>query len=272
MVNKLKINVDLRLQKAFKRKNIDIELGYNELENWQILKTTQWRTLTIEVICDECLKTVIKTLKSVNINNSYLCRSCIQKGERNYSYGKPSAVFKKINDEIKLGLRKNPFSDKEINKRAVLTKQRNGSNKTMLNKKHSTETRKRMSLTRIEKIKSGEIVINTDWKIRNKYFDEIMYQSTYELDFLYFMKSKNLLHLVNRGITIKYNDDNKIRKYFSDYFIPKLNLIIEIKSTWVLNTKNMKDKELGVLNHGYKFLMILDKNYLELDRILNEKV
>lgn len=140
----------------------------------------------------------------------------------------------------------------------------------MKNKTHSLETREKMSKTRIAKIESGEIEIKAEWKVRDNYKGEILYQSTYELHFLEYMESKGLLHLVKRGPKIRYLDENKKRNYFSDFIIEKLNLIIEIKSTWVLDTKNMDQKENGVKENGYSFLMILDKNYESLEKLLND--
>ena len=109
-------------------------------------------------------------------------------------------------------------------------------------------------------------------KLINDYYEGLQYQSLLELDFLKHMKSKKMLNLVERGPFIKYSQDKKPRKYYPDYYIPSLNLIIEIKSTYILvqDENNAKRKQRGVISKGYKFLMILDKNYLELDKILDE--
>ena len=96
------------------------------------------------------------------------------------------------------------------------------------------------------------------WKFRNT---EIWYQGTYELDFLnkYYDRFPDLM----RGPSFKYSYLGKEKIYFSDFYIPSQNLIIEIKSSYYLKRdKNMiKEKEKSVLKNGYKYIIITDKNY-----------
>jgi hypothetical protein len=88
----------------------------------------------------------------------------------------------------------------------------------------------------------------------------LYYQGSYEFDFLvnYFDIFK-----IKRGLTFRY--DNSI--YYSDFYIESLNLIIEIKSTFYynLNPDKILRKSSTVIESGYNFILILDKNYKEFE-------
>jgi len=86
----------------------------------------------------------------------------------------------------------------------------------------------------------------------------IWYQGSYELDFLekYYEKFPD----IQRGPSIKYIFENTEKVYYPDFFIPSLNLIIEIKgSYWKKENKN-KAQQISVERY-YDYIMILDKNY-----------
>jgi endogenous inhibitor of DNA gyrase (YacG/DUF329 family) len=88
----------------------------------------------------------------------------------------------------------------------------------------------------------------------------LYYRGSYEKDFLdnYFNKIK-----IERGLSFKYEENGKIRVYHSDFYIPSQNLIIEIKNSYLAKRfeNNIKLKQLAVLKEGYKWIMIIDKNY-----------
>ena len=90
----------------------------------------------------------------------------------------------------------------------------------------------------------------------------LWYQGTYELDFLnkYYDKFDN----IQRGPSIKYIFSGKNKVYFPDFYIPLLNLIIEIKSSWTLEIDaEIEEKKKATISNGFNYLMILDKNYNE---------
>ena len=94
-------------------------------------------------------------------------------------------------------------------------------------------------------------------KFRNT---DLWYQGTYELDFLnrYYDKYPDL----QRGPSIKYIYNGKNRVYHPDFYIPSLNLIVEIKSTWILNRDiEIEEKKKATITSGFKYIMILDKDY-----------
>ncbi len=88
----------------------------------------------------------------------------------------------------------------------------------------------------------------------------LWYQGSYELDFLnkYYDKFPN----IQRGPSIKYIYGGKNKVYHPDFYIPSLNLIIEIKSSWILKRDlEYKEKKKATVSNGFKYLMILDKDY-----------
>jgi len=92
---------------------------------------------------------------------------------------------------------------------------------------------------------------------------DIWYQGSYELDFL--EKYYDSFADIQRGPSIHYiyNGQNKV--YHSDFYIPSKNLIVEIKSSWILNIDNeINEKKKAVISNGFEYLMILDKDYSNL--------
>jgi len=66
--------------------------------------------------------------------------------------------------------------------------------------------------------------------------------------------------------------DNKNRVYHSDFFLSKYNLVCEVKSDYTFNDdyeENIIKKEYTI-SAGYNFLFIIDKNYIELEKIISE--
>ena len=88
---------------------------------------------------------------------------------------------------------------------------------------------------------------------------DLWYQGSYELDFLekYYDKLD-----IERGPSIKYKFKGKNKVYHSDFYIPSLNLVIEIKSSWTLEVdEEINEKKKATISNGFKYLMILDKDY-----------
>ncbi|MCK9476998.1 MAG: hypothetical protein M0R46_13820 [Candidatus Muirbacterium halophilum] len=106
-------------------------------------------------------------------------------------------------------------------------------------------------------------------KIKQHTETGLYYRGTYEKDFLDFCYEHDIL--ISKGKTIKYKKNNKNKVYYSDFFIDKYNLIIEIKSSYYYE----KYKELNILKkretikQGYMYIMIIDKEYEEIKKLLN---
>jgi len=93
-----------------------------------------------------------------------------------------------------------------------------------------------------------------------KPFKNLYYRGSYELDFLENFYDKIE---IKQGLTFKYIFENKNKIYHSDFYIPKLNLIIEVKNSYLAKKdKNIIQlKKEAVKALGYNFLMITNKDY-----------
>lgn len=97
---------------------------------------------------------------------------------------------------------------------------------------------------------------------------DIFYQGTYELDFINFCIDNNIYF--ERGPVIDYNMNGKDRKYYSDFYIPSLNLICEVKSSWTYS-RDLEENEIKKdfsEKLGYKFIFLIDKDYNKLKKLL----
>jgi hypothetical protein len=103
--------------------------------------------------------------------------------------------------------------------------------------------------------------------------DNLWYRSSYEEIFINFCKEFNIKieSASNKQFRIRYQTlDNKYHFYYPDFYLPKYNLIIEIKSSYTydrfLEKNNSKQK--ACLELGYNHIFIIDKNYDELNKII----
>jgi hypothetical protein len=89
----------------------------------------------------------------------------------------------------------------------------------------------------------------------------IYYRGSFELDFLekYHNKYPDLIN----GPSIKYKHKSKNKIYHSDFYIPSLNLVIECKNSYLFKRDYniIKAKEKAVIDNGFKYFIIIDKNY-----------
>jgi hypothetical protein len=97
---------------------------------------------------------------------------------------------------------------------------------------------------------------------------KLYYQGSYEKDFL--DKYYDLFE-ITKIECISYLFDGS-RVYYPDFYLPKYNLIIEIKSSYTyerfLEKNNSKQK--ACLELGYNHIFIIDKNYGELNGIIHQ--
>jgi hypothetical protein len=101
---------------------------------------------------------------------------------------------------------------------------------------------------------------------------DIYYQGSYEKNFLELCEKLNILNNIKRGFSIKYKSNSKELIYFPDFFIEKLNMIIEIKSYYwyKVHEENNIIKQQTCINLGYNYIMIMDKKYDEFfEKIIN---
>ena len=113
---------------------------------------------------------------------------------------------------------------------------------------------------------------------------KILYQGTYEYEFLEELESTNgfewVVNNVSRGPSIWYADpaDKSKKLYISDFIID--NTIYEIKSSWTWN-KNGKDQTLReknkaklteCVNQGYNVVLVLNNQRIEYARVMDGAV
>jgi hypothetical protein len=101
-------------------------------------------------------------------------------------------------------------------------------------------------------------------------YNGIFYRGSYELDFIKYCESNKID--IEKPDSIEYNMYENKHYYFPDFYLPKYNLIVEVKSSYYykLNeSKNILKKEAS-LNKGYNFLFLIDKDYTELEKIINK--
>lgn len=106
-----------------------------------------------------------------------------------------------------------------------------------------------------------------DKKIKNSIHDykSVKYQGTYELDFLekYYSKFTD----IKRASSIKYIYNKKNRIYHPDFYIPSLNLIVEIKNSYLYKRDKdiILEKEKATISNGFNYIIIIDKDYKEFE-------
>ena len=90
---------------------------------------------------------------------------------------------------------------------------------------------------------------------------DLWYQGSYELDFLekYYDKYPD----IKRGPTIRYLFENREKVYYPDFYIPSLNLVIEIKSSYwyKIHKEIILKKGKAVIFDGFNYILILEKDY-----------
>ena len=96
----------------------------------------------------------------------------------------------------------------------------------------------------------------------------LTYQGSYEKDLLdiYYYHFN-----IQNGPTIKYLLNGKVHTYHSDFFITEYNLVIEVKNSYLYKRdyKEIKAKEEYIIKNGFSYILIIDKNYEDLNKILN---
>ena len=101
---------------------------------------------------------------------------------------------------------------------------------------------------------------HTTWNNKKVYL-----RSSYELDYAKELDEKQIDYEVEFK-HIKYWDSQKQEFHCAipDFYIPKDNMIVEIKSNYTLDKQNMIDKKKAYLDLGYKFKLICEHKELEI--------
>lgn len=296
-VKKIEIKISNRNIDFYKEKGYDVHIGeICMIKSCDVVKTVANR---IYVICENCK--VERYIKSQNYHNQlkksgfYVCINCSHSKIEKTNLIKYGTKCPLQNKEILKKTKKTMLKEygvDNISKLDSIRDDRRGNfkNSNFLEKSKITWLEKygvdNPSKSKTIKLKKEETTFKNHG-VRNpsqsidifeksqisgkkikKHEIGIMYRGTYENDFLDYCLLNNII--VEKGPTIEYIFDNKKRYYHSDFYIPSINLICEIKSTYYYKLyydKNIS-KEKSTNDLGFHFLFILDKNYEKLKNLL----
>lgn len=120
----------------------------------------------------------------------------------------------------------------------------------------------------LENFESGKLTPHDNNKYKSGwhttwYGDNVYLRSSYEFNLAEELDAKKIYYTVE-SVRVKYFDSQKgyYRTAITDFYIPKDNTIIEVKSEFTLDVVNMLDKAKEYLNQGFNFILMLkDKKY-----------
>ncbi|MCX5697767.1 MAG: hypothetical protein NTU54_07375 [Candidatus Omnitrophica bacterium] len=118
---------------------------------------------------------------------------------------------------------------------------------------------KKISRTLKRKIRNGEIKLN-DWGKRYRYGSlqngELRFRSKWEREVAKFL-DKNDVNWKYEALVIPYYDkESKLfRNTIPDFYIPDMNLFIEVKGNGEFKSQNTQDKLKGIKQQGYKIML-----------------
>lgn len=245
---------------------------YNNLHNGMIKKYGKHASSQIKELKEKQQQTNIQKYGSISPLGSKKIRNKIERTNLN-KYGtknvSSNASIKKKKEEtnlIKYGV-KNVFSNDII---------KNNIKNTML-KRYGVD-----SYLKLEDVKKQNIFNkygvyyaqqNNDIHIKQqissckvKKYKNVYYRGSYELDFL--EKYYDKYSIIN-GPSIQYKYKSKNRIYHSDFLIEDLNLIVEIKNSYLAfrDKKILSKKEKASKVLGFNFIMIIDKDYTQFEKM-----
>ena len=100
-------------------------------------------------------------------------------------------------------------------------------------------------------------------------YTEIFYRGSFEEDFLNLYYS--IFPDIQNAKSIRYLFKEKQKIYHPDFFIPSLNLIIEIKNSYLAkrDKKQIMAKKKATLATCFKYIMIVDKDYRKFEKLIH---
>jgi hypothetical protein len=164
----------------------------------------------------------------------------------------------------------NPFQSEEIKEKSKQTKLKRYGDENYNNPEKNKETC--LKKYGVENPSQNREISDKAFKTRislKRYRDtDLWYQGSYEYDFI--DKYLPLFPDLQRGPSIKYIFNGKNKIYHPDFYIPSLNLIIEIKNSYLAkkNKDEIEAKQKATISNGFKYLLILDKQYDYLNNIV----
>jgi hypothetical protein len=255
----VRIKIGGRNIKHFRAINPKYKL-YQEIEI-PVELLTEGSNLKINCICDSCGKkryiSYQKYKQSEKLYSGYFCQAC-------------SHIKRKITTKEKYGSDNFTETDLFKNKSRITINKNFGCDNVF----QSEVIKSKIKLSNLLKYGFENVSQNYDIHqkaVKSSYkqyeYHGLICQGKYEIDFIDNYHSKITISKIE---PIEYFL-NKKRIYFPDFYIKKFNLIIEIKSpyTYELHKEKNIAKMKKCKEMGYNFLFIIDKNYQEFDKIIN---
>jgi very-short-patch-repair endonuclease len=240
-----RIQINLKVSNTLKNKNLKKENTRKCISCGNITKTKRSK------YCDKCHKlTGNKSLyEKLGINNINLITSnneSIKLLLKEYFTNNKS--LQEIRDKYKImlntlsfffhknGIKIRTFSESQVN--AYIMERKKVSNKN--------------------NYKCG---YHTTW-----FGDVIYYRSTYEKRMMEILDQKKEFYLYEK-LRFKFQFENQTKIYIPDFYLPKRNLIIEVKGEWFQKRDKIKNdiKQKIILNDGYYFIMVGNKELKEFE-------
>ena len=224
--------------------------------------------------CDKCYPKKVKenTLKKYGVDSTNKLKSTQEKKIKTVikKYGVKN-ISEVSSEKVRKTKLKNHGDEKYNNReKSKQTKLKNHGDEKYNNREKSKQTC-------LEKYgvnhQSQNLVVHRRQQLggyMSKKYNNLQYRGSYELDFIKYCELNNI-EVIN-GPMIKYYYENKMKYYFSDFKLPKYNLVCEIKSTYYYNVNlkiNLAKKD-ATIKEGYNFIFIFDKNYDDLIKELEE--
>lgn len=248
----------------------NFKLGDSTFVDFHKLKTSKdYRYKSIAVICDECGKTMLRTIKRIN-DGIHLCESCIQSGKRGHWYGTHRTDEQRIRQSERMSGSRNPYYGcKHTAEECEKSRIANIGNSHHKGKTHSKSTKDLISkkcLMSFEKISRKDTHKNQ----HSGEYKGKQYQGKLELSFLKHVEKIGFLQDVVRCLPVKYKwTDGSEHSYLPDYFIPRFDLAIEIKSGCYLERDKPRNMaKWNAASKQHKFVVVINNDFGEFDKIV----
>jgi len=184
--------------------------------------------------------------------------------------------------------RKHSIESKSNMSKAHKGKKFSEEHKQKLHQSRSTETKQKMCEAKLGKPSNNlgylgkkrteetKSKMREFWKLNNKtsawcvgYHNGIPYQSSYELNFMKLLDEYKIPYerADNKKFRVKYIFENKEHYYYPDFYLPRENSIVEIKSSYNLKQTQTQIKlEAAKKLYGKKFIIITEQEIPELKK------
>lgn len=256
-------------------KKIGKKIDGNAIEvHWSLLKGSTFRTISIDLICDDCNMIHKRRIRDLDPENKiHYCKKCTNKGERNANFGKPCSEKSKEATRKYMKINGNPFTWESTKMKIRESKPWEKAHKANIGSKRSDDVKIKMSRSAIKAFKDGRRSPTSGWaKKHTRDYKGLKYQSNYELNFIKYLEDKGKFNLIEPGPTITYFDNTGSEHvYFIDFKIKNSNIVFEVKSCYYWEKK----REINIIKREtaskiYEFYIVMDNDFTQVDKLIKD--